>query len=204
MNGNLRVMLFSLGVVVLTPGAWFAEVPQCKADPPIVAPVPQPAVHGCVAPNSVAYRYAMPYIYAYAPPHVADRVAGILNRYVPPYVLGPPALRPYVNHDVYRPFSGHPSAVAGSLAGVRPAAAPDKALTPTLAKPRGPTLASPVPPEVVQADYASTSGGSPSAAGAPEVIPAPPAEGSLVKAGPNIIPVPLLPVGEARQGPREF
>jgi hypothetical protein len=134
-----------------------------------------------------AYRYALPYIYAYAPPPVARRVHGALDAYVPPlpiyapwpqvygYPYGPVIPQPMVPQRTWAGQNavGYGPQYAGpAVQGVRP---PAVSQTPTPANPA--TRPQPVGPSgaTVQGGAAATSPRPPKS-GAPEVIPAPPSE----------------------------
>lgn len=147
--------------------------------------------------NPTPYRYALPYIYAYAPPRAARRVHAALEVYVPPVqVLTPwpripgdiygypyyPWVQQPTGHDktwtspngyIYRPQYGSPPTQAA-----KPPVAPQR---PTTAAPST-RLQPAVPP------------GSVTPTGPPATIPAPPKP-----ATPEEIPVP-----PTEPGPREF
>jgi hypothetical protein len=139
--------------------------------------------------NPTPYRYALPYIYAYAPPRVARRVVREMDRWTPPVALVPV---PPLPGGAYRypyspsPWIGQPQGNGQAQTGPNayafraPFAQPRQPQPPANpGKPQGPTPARPetrpsppameVPAEPAPADPIPPAGG-------PEIIPAPPSE----------------------------
>jgi hypothetical protein len=206
-NSTIRWTSLCLAAGILFGGDRSATAQQWVVGPPQAspAPLPQPEVYRYGFCNPTVYRYALPYINAYAPPRIANRVDSALDRFVyggshtvmvpapsnaprDPYYagsgqpIGHEKIWTSPNSYVYRPLYAAPPAVAGSPTPSKPAASP---LAKPSAAPLTPTPAAPsTRPEAVQAGFAAPTGASSIPSG-PELLPLPPAE-------------------EALSGPREF